>query len=254
MTTRRQLLRVLAAGAIAAPLVSIAQTRTARIPRIAFLAGGSRAGDAALLETFWQRMKRLGYVEGKNIAAEYRFAEGALERLPAYAAELVRLDVDVIVGPGSAASAASKATQKTPIVLTHGDPLGLGLVASLARPGGNVTGLSGVPQEIGAKQLEVLREALPRVSRVAVLGANDVLLKYMKPAAEASRVSLQLLELRTANDLEPAFAAIKAQRAETMLTLRSAVTSPLRTRIVAFASQNRLPAVYPDAEFVDAAD
>ena len=252
MTTRRQLLRGLAAGALAAPLVSIAQAQSVKIPRIAFLAGGSRAADGVLLDSFWRRMKTLGYVEGKNIAAEYRFAEGAVDKLPAYAAELVRLNVDVIIGPGSGASAASEATQRTPIVLTHGDPLGSGLVASLARPGGNVTGLSSVQPEIGAKQLEVLKEVVPRVARVAVLGGNDVLFKHVKAAADTLRVTLQRFQLRTAEDLEPAFAALKAERADAIVIARSPITSTLRARIVGFASQNRLPAAYPDAEFVEA--
>src|SRR6266545_5600347 len=121
----------------------------AKVPRIAFLAGGSRAADSLLIETFWQRMKELGYFEGKNIIAEYRFAEGVPERLPNFAAELVRLNVDVIVAPGSGAVAAKNATQTIPIVITYvqGDPVGLGLVASLARPGGNVTGLSSFVSE-----------------------------------------------------------------------------------------------------------
>ena len=118
----------------------------AKLPRIAFLAGGSCSADSLLLETFWQRMKELGYIEGKNIAAEYRFAEGAPERLPDFAAELVRLNVDIIVAPGSGTRAAKKATDTIPIVIAYGDPVGDGLVASLARPGGNVTGLSSLSQ------------------------------------------------------------------------------------------------------------
>ena len=141
----------------------------AKVPRIAFLAGGSRSADSLLIETFWQRMKELGYIEGKNIVAEYRFAEGVLERLPNFAAELVRLNVDVIVAPGSGAVAAKNATNTIPIVVTYGDPVGLGLVASLAHPGGNVTGLSGFVSELGGKQLELLKEAFPQVTRVAVL-------------------------------------------------------------------------------------
>ena len=150
-----------------APFVQAQQS--AKVPRIAFLAGGSCSADSLLLETFWQRMKELGYIEGKNIVAEYRFAEGAPERLPSFAAELVRLNVDVIVAPSSGARAAKKATDAIPIVITLGDPLGDGLVASLARPGGNVTGLSAFVSELGGKQLELLKEGFPKVSRVAVL-------------------------------------------------------------------------------------
>src|SRR5688500_16276008 len=123
-----------------------------KVHRIAFLAGGSRSADSLLLETFWQRMKELGYIEGKNIAAEYRFADGAPERLSSFAAELVRLNIDIIVAPGSGARAAKKATDTIPIVMTYGDPVGERLVASLARPGGNVTGLSGFISELGGKQ------------------------------------------------------------------------------------------------------
>src|SRR5713226_6777347 len=123
----------------------------AKVSRIAFLAGGSRSADSLLIETFWQRMKELGYFEGKNIVAEYRFAEGKPERLPNFAAELVRLNVAVIVAPGSGAWAAKKATNTIPIVITYGDPVESGLVASLARPGGNVTGLSSFLSELGGK-------------------------------------------------------------------------------------------------------
>jgi ABC-type uncharacterized transport system substrate-binding protein len=145
---------------LAVPLAAEAQ-QTSRVPRIAFLAGGSLSSDALLIETFWGRLKALGYIEGANIAADYRFAEGVPERLQDFAAELVRLRVDVIVAPGSGAVAAKKATNTVPIVVAYGDPLGSGLVASLARPGGNVTGLSGFVSELGGKQLQVLKETFP---------------------------------------------------------------------------------------------
>jgi putative ABC transport system substrate-binding protein len=202
-----------------------------KVPRIAFLAGGARSADSQLIESFWQRMKELGYIEGKNIAAEYRFAEGALERLPNYAAELVRLNVDIIVAPGSGARAAKKATNTIPIVITYGDPVESGLVASLAHPGGNVTGLSGFVSELGGKQLELLKEAFPRVSRVAVLwrnrtnpsgiGQDALLLGEMKIAAGILRVTLQPTELRRLDDFEPAFSAIKGERANALIVLRN---------------------------------
>jgi putative ABC transport system substrate-binding protein len=233
-----------------------------KVPRIAFLAGGSRSGDSLLIETFWQRMKELGYIEGKNIAAEYRFAEGALERLPNYAAELVRLNVDIIVAPGSGARAAKRATNTIPIVITYGDPVESGLVASLAHPGGNVTGLSGFVSELGGKQLELLKEAFPKVSLVAVLwwnqtnpsgiGQDALLLGEMKVAAGALRVTLQALELRSLDDFEPAFSAIKGERANAVIVLRNPLTTTHRTRIVDFAAKSRLPAMYGDKEFVDA--
>jgi putative ABC transport system substrate-binding protein len=239
---------------LAVAVIAEAQPPT-KIPRIAFLAGGSRAGDSLLLETFWQRMKELGYIEGKNITAEYRFAEGALERLPNFAAELVRLNVDVIVAPGSGARAAKKATDTIPIVLTYGDPLNDGLVASLARPGGNVTGLSAFVSELGGKQLELLKEAFPRISRVAVFWwtkQNALVLEDMKGAAAASRVTLQPLELRTVDDLERAFSAVKKERANAVIALRNVLTATYRTRIADFAAKSRLPAIYGDKEFVDA--
>jgi putative tryptophan/tyrosine transport system substrate-binding protein len=233
-----------------------------KIPRIAFLAGGSRARDSLLIDTFWQRMKKLGYIEGQNIAVEYRYAEGALERLPNFAAELVRLNVDIIVAPGSGAVAAKKATNTIPIVITYGDPVGLGLVASPAHPGGNVTGLSGFVSELGGKRLELLKETFPRVSRVAVLWQNrtnpsgidqDTLsLGEMKAAAGTLRVTLQLLELRGLDDFEPAFSAIKGNRANALIPLRTALTTTYRTQIVDFAAKIRLPAMYGDREFVDA--
>jgi len=229
----------------------------AKAPRIALLAGGSRSGDSLLIETFWRRMKELGYIEGQNISAEYRFAEGVLERLPNLAAEVVRLNVDVIVAPGSGAVAAKKATLSIPIVVTLGDPVGSGLVASLAHPGGNVTGLSAFQPELGAKQLELLKETFPRVTRVAVisragLDPNLLLLRDMKIAAERLRVTLQALELRGGDDFEPAFSAIKAERANALVTLRNPLSATHREKIVDFAAKNRLPAIYPDSEFAEA--
>jgi putative ABC transport system substrate-binding protein len=236
--------------------------QTKKIPRIGFLAGGSLSADSLLIETFWQRMKELGYIEGKNITAEYRFAEGALERLPNLATELVRLNVDIIVAPGSGAVAAKKATNTIPIVITNGDPVGTGLVASLAHPGGNVTGLSAFISELGGKQLELLKEAFPRVSRVAVfwykqtnpsgIGQDKLLLGEMKVAAGALRVKLQLLELRGLDDFEPAFLVIKGERANALIVLRSPLTTTHRATIVDFATKSRLPSMYGDREFVDA--
>jgi putative ABC transport system substrate-binding protein len=242
------------------PLIEAQQP--AKVPRIAFLAGGSRSADSLLIETFWQRMKELGYIEDKNIAAEYRFAEGVPERLPNFAAELVRLNIDIIVAPGSGARAAKKATNTIPIVITYGDLVESGLVASLAHPGGNVTGLSGFISELGGKQLELLKETFPRVSRVAVLwwnrpspsgiGQDVLLMGDMKVAAGALRVALQPLELRGVDDFEPAFSAIKGERANALIALRNPLTATHRTRIVDFAAKSRLPAIYPDGEFVNA--
>ena len=237
--------------------------QTKKIPRLGFLAGGSRAGDALLLNAFWRRMNELGYVEGKNITAEYRFAEGALQRLPDFAAELVRLNVDIILGPGSGVLAAKNATKTIPVVLTHaGDPVGSGLVASLAKPGANVTGLSGFSPELGGKKLELLKETFPRVSRAAVLWADrtnpsdisqdGLILGEMKVAAAALHVTLQPLELLSLDDLESAFSAIKSERANALIVFRGPITTTHRTKIVDFAAKSRLPSIYADKEFVDA--
>jgi putative tryptophan/tyrosine transport system substrate-binding protein len=227
-----------------------------KVYRIGFLAGGSRAADSLLLEAFWRRMNELGYIEGKNIAAEYRFAEGAPERLPNFAEELVRLNVDVIVGPGSGVRVAKNATNTIPIVITYtGDPVGSGLVPSLSHPGGNVTGLSGFASELGGKILELLKETVPRVSPVAVflgIGRDELFLREMKVAAVALRVTLQPLELLAVDDLESAFSAIKGDRANALVVLRSLFTATHRKRIVDFAANNRLPSIYADKEFVDA--
>jgi ABC-type uncharacterized transport system substrate-binding protein len=250
---------VLALGVACLPLGGLRAQPPARVHRIAFLAGGSRSADAMLLETFWQRMKEMGYVEDRNITAEYRFADGAVERLPGFAKELVGLNVEVIVAPGSGAVAAKRATDTIPIVVTLGDPVGTGLVANLARPGGNVTGVSAFIPELGGKQVELLREAFPQISQVAVLWWNQsnrpdyaVVLDHMKATASRLHVRLQALELRGAGDLEPALAAITAQRASALVVLRNPFTATHRTRIVDFALKGRLPAIYPDREFVEA--
>jgi ABC-type uncharacterized transport system substrate-binding protein len=262
MRCRIGLLVTLALGLLLAPLAAEAQP-PAKVPRIAFLAGGSRAADSLLLAAFWRQMKELGYIEGKNIAAEYRFAEGVAEQLPDLAAELVRLNVDVIVAPASGAVAAKKATHTIPIVITHAsDPVGLGLVASLAHPGGNVTGLSSFASELGGKLLELLKEAVPGVSRVAVLwwklptpsriDYDALLLGEIQVAARALRVVLQPLALQGVNDFEWAFSAMTAARADAVIVLRNPLTTTHRTRIVSFAATSRLPAMYSDREFVDA--
>jgi putative tryptophan/tyrosine transport system substrate-binding protein len=246
---------ILVAVILLAVGVTAEAQQAAKVPRIAFLAGGSRSADSLLLEKFWQRMKELGYTEGKNIVADYRFAEGAPERLSNFAAELVRLNVNVIVAPGSGARAAKKVTDTIPIVLTYGDPLNDGLVASLARPGGNVTGLSAFVSELGGKQLELLKETFPKISRVAVFwwtNQNALILEDMKGAAAASKVTLQPLELRTVDDLERAFSAVKKERANAVIALRNVLTATYRTRIVDFVAKSTLPAIYPDGEFAEA--
>ena len=208
---------------------------------------------------FIQGLRDLGYVEGQNITIEHRSSEGKFERLPDLAAELVRLKVDVIVTPAlQNALAAKQATRTIPIVMaSSGDPVGAGLVASLARPGGNVTGLSVLGFEIVGKQIELLKEIVPGVSRVAVLG-NPVHQSYppwldeVKVAARSLGVQLQLLEARGPDDFESAFAAMARERAGALLHFSDGMGLLHRARIVELAAKHRLPVMYGLREFVDA--
>jgi putative tryptophan/tyrosine transport system substrate-binding protein len=229
-----------------------------KVPLIGFLGGPSLASIYPLADAFRQGLRELGYVEGQNLAIEWLSAEGVDERLPNLAAELVKLRVDVILTRGTPATQAAKnATQTIPIVMTGGsDPLGTGLVPSLAHPGGNVTGLTNFYSDLGGKQLELLKEAFSKVSRVTVLWdpanpGNTTWLGGMKVAAGALSLTLQPVEVHVPSDLEPAFSAIKRERARALCVLNNAVTTTYRTRIVDFATKSRLPAMYPDRESVE---
>jgi putative ABC transport system substrate-binding protein len=230
----------------------------ARISRIGILAWASAPVISIRVEAFRQRLRELGYVEGKNIAIEYRYAEGKRERLPDLAAELVRLNVDVIVTGGSApASAAKKATATIPIVFsTANDPVGDRLVSSLARPGGNITGLSIMAPDLNNKRLELLKEAFPNVARVAFLSPSGPrgkeILTEMEGTAKALRLKLLSLELRSPEDLESAFARAKKERAQALITSLSGQIATQRREVLDFAAKNRLPAMYPYSEFVEA--
>jgi putative ABC transport system substrate-binding protein len=199
-------------------------------------------------------------VEGKNIVIEYRYAEGKLDRLPALAAELVRLKVDIIVTAGAIPTRAAKeATSTIPIVMTQdGDPVGTGFVASLARPGGNITGLSTLAPEISGKQLELLKEIVPRLSRVAVLGTSTLpgyaqSLKETELVAGALKVQLQYLDVLSPKDFETAFRAAGKGRADAVLMLvAGGVASAHRTQILDLAVKSRLPVIYNRREFVEA--
>jgi putative ABC transport system substrate-binding protein len=200
----------------------------------------------------------LDCVEGKNIIIEYRYAEGKPDRLPSLAADLVRLKVDIIITGGSSPTRAAKeATVTIPIVMTQDiDPVGSGLVASLARPGGNITGLSNFAPELSGKRIELLKEIAPKISRVAVLGAlslpaNAQGLNVVKFAAEALRVKLQYLDIQNPTDIESAFRAASKGRAEAALALPGAVLISHRTQIAELASKNRLPTIYYATEFVE---
>ena len=201
-----------------------------KIPRIGFLITSSPSAIAPRMDAFQQGLRELGYVEGKNIVIERRHAEGKLDRLPALAAELVRLNVDVIVTSGPTATGPAKgATSTIPIVMTFDDdPVGSGFVASLARPGGNITGLSTLAPEISGKQLELLKEIVPRLIRVAVIGTSirqgtEQALKEIEIAAAAFAMKVQYLDVQIPQDIETAFRAASKERADALLVLQSPV-------------------------------
>ena len=229
------------------------------IPRIGYLEAVSPSISAVRSEAFRQGLRELGYVEGKNIVTEYRYAEGKRDRLPALAAELVRLKVDVIVTAGASATrAAKKATSTIPIVMAQdSDPVGKGVVASLARPGGNITGLSTLAPEISGKQLELLKEILPKLSRVAVLGTstrpgNAQALREVKLAAGAFKVELRYLDVLDPKKIETAFGAARKERVDAVLVLAGRILISHRTQVVELAVKSRLPAIYPFPVYVEA--
>jgi ABC-type uncharacterized transport system substrate-binding protein len=241
---------------ITAPPLHAQQPTT--IPRIGYLSTDSPSTIAVRIEAFRQGLRELGNVEGKNIVVEWRFAEGKADRLPGLAAELVRLKVEVIVTSGPAATRAAKeATVTIPIVTAQDpDPVGDGLVASLARPGGNITGLSTLAPEISGKRLELVKEIVPRLSRVAVLGSsttpgNAQALKESELAARALGVQLQFLDVRGAKDIEPAFRAATNGRADAVLVLQSPVFINERRQLANLAVKSRLPTIYDRREFID---
>jgi len=242
---------------LALPFPARAQQPT-KIPRIGYLTTVSLSAISARIEAFRQGLRELGYVEGKNIAIELRYADGKPDRLPALAAELVRLKVDIIVttGPGPT-RAAKEATTTIPVVMTNDpDPVATGFVASLAQPGGNITGLSTLAPELSGKRLEILKETVPRLSRVAVLetstiAGNAQVLKETELAAEALKVKLQYLDVLDPKEIETAFRAAKKGRAQALLVLPSGVLVSQRTQIVGLAEKNRLPAIYFRSDFVE---
>jgi putative ABC transport system substrate-binding protein len=205
-----------------------------------------------------QRLRELGYVEGKNIFVEYRYAEGKPERLPDLAAELVGLKVDVIVTTGPGILAAKKASPTMPIVFAAaGDPVGSGLVSSLARPGGNITGLSLMAPDLDGKRLELLKEAFPKVARVAFLWVpgstmGNLPLTNMEAAAKALGLKLLSLEVRSLDDFESAFARAKRDGAQALITFPHPLIATQRRQVLDFAAKNRLPAMYPASENVEA--
>ncbi len=255
----RRLGLILTLGILAAPLVGDAQ-QTGKVYRIGFIVTSAPAEVAHLTKALDEGLRELGYVEGRNIVFERRFADGKPDRLPALAAELVRLKVDVIVtGANPVIAAVKQATATIPVVIAVSrDPVGAGFVASLARPGGNITGLANDPApEILGKNLELLKEAVPGVSRVALLwnpappGAGTYR-NVVESAARKLGVTFQSVEVRGRNEFEAGFAAMVRERADGVVVAGDPVIFGPRSQVVLLAARNRLPAVYPQREFAEA--
>jgi putative tryptophan/tyrosine transport system substrate-binding protein len=231
-----------------------------KVPRIGILIAASTSFYSARVEALRQRLRELGYVEGKNIVIDYRYAEGKLERLPDLAAELVRLKVDVIVtAPTQAALAAKKASATIPIVFTDvaSDPAGIGLVSSLARPGGNITGLNVMAPDLDGKRLELLKESFPKVARVALLWQSggtrgNLHVTELEAVAKALALKLQSLPVRSLDDFESAFARAKRDGAQPLITTPSPLINTQQRQVLDFAAKNRLPAMYQTSEWVEA--
>ena len=222
------------------------------------LGGVSLSANTARHEAFRQGLRDLDYVEGKNIVIDWRSADGKLERLPPLAAEMVRLKFDVIVTSGSTATRAVKeATNTIPIVMTNDpDPVGDGIIASLARPGGNITGLSALAPELNGKRLEILKEVVPKLSRLAVLGVSTSpaggLRKELELAAKAFGVTLQYVDVLDSKNIKNTFQAVGKGRADGVLVLASGIIGAQRAQIADLAVKNRLPAIYHEPRYVEA--
>jgi putative tryptophan/tyrosine transport system substrate-binding protein len=241
-------------------LVHVAEAQQqAKVPKIGFLVVPSRAFFANRIELFRQGLRSLGYVEGKNVVIEYRYAEGNLDRLPDLARGLVSVKVDVIVTSSTQSVLAAKnATRTIPIVFAGvNDPVATRLVESLAMPGGNVTGLSILAPELGGKRLELLKEAVPRITRVTFLFGSGsqaslaVTVKETQAAARALGLQCQSIEVRDSKGFDDAFEAATKERAQALLTSPGPIINTHQARIVEFAAKNRLPAMYAAPEFVD---
>ena len=229
------------------------------IPRIGFLVAVSQSAAAARADTFRQGLRELGYVEGKNILIEFRYADGTLDRLPGLAAELVRGKVNIIVTAGGQATRAAKETTSTiPIVMTNDpDPVRAGFVASLGRPGGNITGLATVAPELSGKRLELLGEVVPKLSRVAVVGTstqpgNAQTIKELELAAKNFKLQIQYFDVLSSEDIQTAFRAAAKAKVEGGLTLTSPILRSQRAQLAELAIKNRLAVIYNDIQFVQA--
>jgi putative tryptophan/tyrosine transport system substrate-binding protein len=256
---RREFITLLggaAANPLFLPLVARAQ-QAEKVYRIGYLSAGSNAPELFAITS--ETLRTLGWIEGKNVVFERRYADNRLDRLSELAAELVSLNVDVIMAAGTLAPlAAKRATATIPIVMTAaGDPLGSGLVASLARPGGNVTGMSLMAPDLGGKRLELLKEVLPQASRVGILwnAANPysaLVFKETEQAAQTTGIEVQSLEVRSPDDFDDALAATIQRRVDALITVEDPLTFGHRKRIAEFAATNQLVAIYGLREFVDA--
>ena len=250
-------------GAVLLAIALLAEAQQPKkVPRIGYLSSSEPATESARAEGIRLALRERGYIEGQNITIEYRYAEGKRDPMPELAAELVRLKVDIILAAGGTGiiQAAKNATKTIPIVMTGGgsDPVEAGLVESLARPGGNVTGLSTLSRELGGKRLELLKEAVPKVTRVAVLydpaNSGDILLwKELLPvAARELALTIQPWEVRAADDFDRVFAALNKQRPDGLYVTGSPLLAANRKRTVGFALKSRLPSVYQTTADVDA--
>ena len=262
MTDRRTFIGTLAGALLTAPLAAEAQ-QAGKVARIGYLVTGSLESPEmrARLDAFRQGLRERGHVEGQNIVIEYRAADGKIERLPSLATELARLKVDLIVAVATpAARAAQQATTTIPVVaVAMGDPVRDGLVASLARPGGNITGSTFLGPELVPKRLELLKEALPKVSRVAGLwhpgafgeGTSQDMLKGTEAAARALGVHLQLVEVRRPDELDRAFSTMTRERSDALIVFPSSMLFSERRRIVALVAKSRLPSMFNNRESVE---
>jgi putative tryptophan/tyrosine transport system substrate-binding protein len=252
---RKAILITLCLPALLSPAVTRAQP--VKIPRIGFLITSSPSAMAPRLEAFRHGLRELGYAEGKDIVIEQRYGEGSSDQLAALAAELAHLKVDVLVTSGPTATRpAQQATSTIPIVMTFDDdPVGSGFVASLARPGGNITGLSTLAPEISGKRLELLKETLPRLGRVAVVGTSSrrgvaQAMKEMELAAAAFRLKLEFLDISDPKGIESMFRAAAKARADAVLVLQSPIFNSYRADIAELAVKSRIPTVYPASQYV----
>jgi putative ABC transport system substrate-binding protein len=257
---RRREFIIFFASATACPLAVHAQQQAGKVPRIGFLEVASPSDRPHLLDAFRQSLRELGWVEGQNIVIDHRYAEGRVDRLRDLAAELVRLNVDLIVSVGTpVVMAAKNATETIPIVMIAvRDPVGTGFIASLARPGGNVTGVSGYAGlQLVTKQLELLKEIVPKIRRVAILSNpsnayHQLAITEVNVAARSLGVQLQVLEARGPNEFDGAFAAMAKERAGALLVLSDGIFSSNSTRLADLAATSRLPAAYAVRESVEA--